>query len=393
MKMNLELTTIKAGRFYIDPVLVSASIGLLLIGYIMVASSSLHLGAKMADNSMYYPIRQLAHIGLGLFLAAVAFCVPLKIWENIGPWLFIGGIVLLLLVLIPGVGVKVNGSVRWISVSGFRIQVSEVVKLISVVYVAGYVTRHQDTVQTSAYGLVRPLAMFSIACVLLLLEPDFGSAVVILTIALGIMFLGGARLWQFGILLALVAASASLLVVFSPYRLKRVISFLDPWADPLDTGFQLVQALISFGRGEWLGVGLGSGIQKLFYLPEAHTDFLFSVIAEELGLMGVVIVILMFALFVWRAFAVAVLAETAGNPFAAFTAYGIGIWFGFQSFINMGVNMGLLPTKGLTLPLMSYGGGSMIVMCASVALLFRVCSEVHEVRASQPKGKPLWNGV
>ena len=391
--MNLQVKAIKLGRFYIDPALLVASTGLLIIGYIMVSSSSLHLGAKMADNSMHYPIRQLAHIVLGLLLAAGILNMPLRFWENLGLLLFVAGLGLLVLVLIPGLGIKVNGSVRWISVGGFRIQVSEVVKLIAVVYIAGYVTRYQETVQNSAYGLMKPLGMFSMACVLLLLEPDFGSAVVILTIALGIMFLGGARLWQFGILLALVLVSAGMLVIFSPYRLKRVISFLDPWADPLNTGFQLVQALISFGRGEWFGVGLGSGIQKLFYLPEAHTDFLFSVIAEELGLLGVIIVIALFAVFVWRAFEIGVLAEAAGNSFAAFTAYGIGIWFGFQSFINMGVNMGMLPTKGLTLPLMSYGGGSMIVMCCAVALLFRVHSEVHDQRAGQPKGKALWNGV
>ena len=387
--MNLNVGAVTLGRFHVDPILLATTIGLLLIGYVMVASSSLHLGAKIADDSLHYPVRQLAHIVLGLILAAGILSVPLKVWEEFGPFLFIAGLGLLVLVLIPGVGVKVNGSIRWISLGGFRIQVSEVVKLISVLYMAGYVTRHRDTGQNSANGLMKPLGMFSMACVLLLLEPDFGSAVVILTIALGMMFLGGARLWLFGILLALFAVASAMLVIFSPYRLKRVISFLDPWADPLNTGFQLVQALISFGRGEWLGVGLGSGIQKLFYLPEAHTDFLFSVIAEELGLIGVVIVIALFSLFVWRAFEIGVLAEMAGNLFAAFTAYGIGIWFGFQSFINMGVNMGMLPTKGLTLPLMSYGGGSMIVMCCAVAVLFRVYSDVYDTEPSQARGKRI----
>jgi len=226
------------------------------------------------------------------------------------------------------------------------------------------------------------LILFSVACVLLLLEPDFGSAVVILMIAMGIMFLAGARLSQFVILLSSVAVLMSLLVWLSPYRLKRVTSFMDPWADPLGTGFQLTHALISFGRGEWLGVGLGSGVQKLFYLPEAHTDFIFSVIAEELGLLGVVTVIGLFSLLVWRIFAIGAAAEQAGQRFWAFVAYGLGIWFGFQSFVNMGVNMGLLPTKGLTLPLMSYGGGSIMVMCCAVALLFRVHSEVVELNAT-----------
>jgi len=309
------------------------TIGLLIIGYVMVSSSSLHLGAKMENNSLLYPVKQLLHIGLGLLLAIGVFAVPLKKWDQWGPNLFILGLGLLVLVLIPGLGVKVNGAVRWLSIGGFRIQVSEVVKLISVIYMAGYVTRYEESVRASSFGLLKPLMLFSLACVLLLLEPDFGSAVVILIIAMGVMFLAGARLWQFGILLAAVVSMAAMLVIFSPYRLQRVISFLDPWADPQNTGFQLVQALISFGRGEWLGVGLGSGIQKLFYLPEAHTDFLFSVIAEELGLLGVVVIIALFALFVWRAFEIGAEAEAAENKFAAFIAYGTGIWFGFQSFI------------------------------------------------------------
>lgn len=373
------------GRFHFDPVLLSVSIGLLLIGYVMVASASLHLGIKMTGNGMYYPVRQLAHIGLGLVSGGVVASVPMRVWEENGPRLFLAGLLLLIVVLIPGLGVKVNGSVRWLSLGGLRIQVSEVVKFFSVIYMAGYVTRHQDSVQSSAFGLLKPLGLFSVASFLLLLEPDFGSAVVILMIAMGVMFLAGARLSQFIVLLLIIGVLAMLLVYFSPYRLVRVTSFMDPWADPLKTGFQLVQALISFGRGEWLGVGLGSGIQKLFYLPEAHTDFLFSVIAEELGFLGVITVIGLFSLLVWRTFAIAVAAEQAGRRFSAFVAYGLGIWFGFQSFVNMGVNMGILPTKGLTLPLMSYGGGSMMIMCCAVALLFRLQSEVAEINAGTPK--------
>ncbi len=375
------------GRFHFDPVLLSVSIGLLLIGYVMVASASLHLGIKMTGNGMYYPIRQLAHIGLGLVFGGAVAAVPLRVWEQNGPQLFLAGLLLLIVVLIPGLGVKVNGSVRWLSLGGLRIQVSEVVKFFSVIYMAGYVTRHQESVQNSAFGLLKPLGLFSVAGFLLLLEPDFGSAVVILMIAMGVMFVAGARLSQFIVLLLIIGILAMLLVYFSPYRLVRVTSFMDPWADPLKTGFQLVQALISFGRGEWLGVGLGSGIQKLFYLPEAHTDFLFSVIAEELGFLGVITVIGLFSLLVWRTFAIAVAAEQAGQRFSAFIAYGLGIWFGFQSFVNMGVNMGILPTKGLTLPLMSYGGGSMMIMCCAVALLFRVQSEIAEINAGMPKRK------
>jgi cell division protein FtsW len=371
-----------ANRFHFDPLLLTVSISLLLIGYVMVASASLHLGIKMTGDGFYYPVRQLMHIGLGLIFGSGVAAVPMRVWERNGSRLFLAGLLLLVIVLIPGLGIKVNGSVRWLSLGGIRVQVSEVVKFFSVIYMAGYVTRHQESVQKAAFGLLKPLGLFSVASFLLLLEPDFGSAVVIIMIAMGIMFLAGARLSQFIVLLLAIGVLAILLVYFSPYRLVRVTSFMDPWADPLKSGFQLVQALISFGRGEWLGVGLGSGIQKLFYLPEAHTDFLFSVIGEELGLLGVVTVIGLFSLLVWRAFAIGLAAEQANQRFSAFIAYGLGIWFGFQSFVNMGVNMGILPTKGLTLPLMSYGGGSMMVMCCAVALLFRVQSEITELNAA-----------
>ncbi|NOS87888.1 MAG: putative lipid II flippase FtsW [Methylococcaceae bacterium] len=382
----------RIGRFHFDPLLVLVTTALLLIGFVMVASASLHLGVKVAENSnaFHYPIRQLAHIGLGLFLGTIVALTPLKFWQIAGARLFIVGLALLVLVLIPGLGVNVNGSTRWLDLGGLRIQVSEVVKYFAVIYMAGYVTRHQQSIRDSAFGLIKPLLLFSVASLLLLLEPDFGSSVVLLIIAMGIMFLAGARLSQFIMLLTIVAVSATLLVYFEPYRMKRVISFMDPWADAKDTGYQLVHALIAFGRGEFLGVGLGSGIQKLYYLPEAHTDFLFSVIAEELGLAGVLTVILLFSLLVRRTFQIALAAEQLGDHFAAFIAYGLGIWFGFQAFVNMGVNMGILPTKGLTLPLMSYGGGSMMIMCCAVALLFRVQSEVMEMKANMPKERSRW---
>jgi cell division protein FtsW len=341
----------------------------------------------MADDISHYPFKQLIHIAFGLGFSAIILNVPMSSWEKMGQTLFIAGLALLLVVLIPGVGIKVNGSIRWLSILGLRIQVSEVVKFISVIYMAGYVTRHSEHVRRSAFGLVKPLMLFSVACVLLLLEPDFGSSVVILIIAMGMMFLGGARISQFVILMALVAGLAVMLVIVSPYRLARVTSFMDPWADARDTGFQLTQALISFGRGEFFGVGLGNGLQKLFYLPEAHTDFLFSVLGEELGLLGVLLIIGLFAALVVRAFAIGEQAEQADLKFSALTAYGLGIWFGFQSFVNMGVNMGMLPTKGLTLPLMSYGGGSMIIMCCAMAVLFRIHYEVTEHNKSNVKGK------
>lgn len=379
--MRKDIRASLDGRFHFDRLLVISCLSLLLIGFVMVASASLHLGVKLTGDAFYFPTRQLIHMVFGLVLGVFVAATPMRVWEKWGGMLFIIGLLLLIVVLVPGLGIEVNGSTRWLSIAGVRIQVSEVIKFFSVIYMAGYVTRHRETVQESAFGLLNPLILFSVACVLLLLEPDFGSAVVILMIAMGIMFLAGARISQFIILLGSVAVLMTLLVYFSPYRLKRVTSFMDPWADPLGTGFQLTHALISFGRGEWLGVGLGSGVQKLFYLPEAHTDFIFSVIAEELGLLGVVIVIALFSLLVWRIFVIGAAAEQAGQRFWAFVAYGLGIWFGFQSFVNMGVNMGLLPTKGLTLPLMSYGGGSIMVMCCAVALLFRVHSEVVELNA------------
>jgi cell division protein FtsW len=385
--MSKKSKPLFAEPFHFDSMLVTVCACLLIIGYIMVTSSSLHLDAKSSLNATAlsvwsYPLKQFAHISLGLVMARYIAMIPMRNWEKMGPWLFIAGLFLLIVVLLPGIGVNVNGSTRWLQLAGVRIQVSELVKFAAVVYMARYINRHQESIRDSAFGLVKPLLVFAVASLLLLMEPDFGSAVVILIIAMGMMFLAGARIFQFGLLFSLLSVAATLLVIFEPYRMKRVTSFLNPWADPRDTGFQLIQALVAFGRGEIWGVGLGSGLQKLFYLPEAHTDFLFSVIAEELGLLGVLAVIALFALLVCRAFSIAVAAEKAGEKFSAFVAYGLGIWFGFQAFVNMGVNMGVLPTKGLTLPLMSYGGGSMMIMCCAVALLFRVHTEVTEINAS-----------
>lgn len=373
----LKPTAIKRERRrqYIDQRLLAICGGLLTIGFIMVTSASLHIGVKMANDISFYPIKQLMHIVLGLVVAFGFGQIPMKTWEKMGQPLFIFGVILLLIVLIPGVGIRVNGSIRWLSIAGFRIQVSEVVKFISVIYIAGYVTRHIEDVRGSAFGLLKPLLLFSMACVLLLMEPDFGSAVVLLIIAMSMMFLGGARLSQFIIMFVVLVVAAVALVYVSPYRMARVLSFTNPWADSRNTGFQLTQALIAFGQGEFLGVGLGNGIQKLFYLPEAHTDFLFSVIGEELGLLGVVSIIGLFAALLVRAFAIGQRAEKNGNRFSGLVAYGLAIWFGFQSIVNMGVNMGILPTKGLTLPLMSYGGGSMVVMCGAMAVLFRIYFE------------------
>ena len=383
MNINKRSKNTRSGRFYFDSPLSIACACLLFIGYVMVASSSIHIGNKLLDNIWNYPLKQMIHIALGLVLGSYIATIPMQRWEKLGPLLFLIGLLLLIIVLIPGLGVKVNGSTRWLSLWGLRIQVSELVKFFAVIYMAGYITRHQQALRESAFGLAKPLMLFSVASVLLLMEPDFGSAVVILIIAMGVMFLDGARQSQIVILFAIVVSLAVLMGVIEPYRMLRVTSFLNPWADPLNTGFQLVQALISFGRGGVLGVGLGNGIQKLSYLPEEHTDFLFSVIAEELGLIGVMTVVGLFAMLIWRAFIIGAKAEQEEQIFSAYIAYGLGIWFGFQAFVNMGVNMGMLPTKGLTLPLMSYGGGSMMIMCCAMGLLFRVNSEITELKASQ----------
>lgn len=366
------------GNVHFDKTLVIANISLLCIGYLIVSSASLHIGLTGMGSIFYYPVKQLIHITMGIVVALAVYCVPMRLWETYGTQLFFLGIALLILVLIPGLGVKVNGSTRWIALLGFRFQVSEAVKLSVVIYMAGFVTRHRDLVADNAYGLIRPLAFLSTACGLLLMEPDMGSAVVVMVIAMGVMFLGGARIQQFILLVVCVVVAGALAIFFSEYRQKRINSFLHPWDDPLGDSFQLVQALISFGSGEWVGVGLGAGVQKLFYLPEAHTDFLFSVLAEELGFIGVLTVIVLFAVIVWRAFVIGEMAEALGERFSAFIAYGLGVWFAFQSFVNIGVNMVVLPTKGLTLPFMSYGGGSMIVMCSAMALLYRVNTEIQQ---------------
>jgi cell division protein FtsW len=383
----------RGNRFYIDTLLLLTSLALLLFGYVMVASASLHLGDKMADDSFYFPRHQLMHIALGLMVGCFTASVKLETWRNISLQLFFVGLLLLVLVLIPGIGKVVNGSSRWINLLGLRIQVSEIFKLIAVIYVASFIDRHINVVRNSYQGMLRPFLLLGVAALLLLKEPDFGATAVIMSVALGMLFLAGASLWQFATLIAVFIGAGAILIMTAQYRLRRVLSFLDPWDDPLNSDFQLTQALIAFGRGEWTGVGLGSSIQKMFYLPEAHTDFLFSVIGEELGFMGTTSVILLFMVLVWRAFVIGQLAEQSGTRFSAFLAYGIGIWFGLQAFINMGVNMGLLPTKGLTLPLMSYGGGSIMVMCAALAILFRVRSESIAAVTAKPRVKATWASV
>ena len=363
----------------VDYWLVFTVLALALLGLVMVSSASITFADREIGRPFYYAIRQTIYIGVGVVAGMLLFKVRLVDLERMGMALLLTAFALLLLVLVPGVGVEVNGASRWISAGLFRMQVSEPAKLFFIIYLASYLARHGEEVRTQISGFLKPLGLLAIAALLLLLEPDFGATVVLAAIVMGMIFMAGVKLLQFGGMLGLGAVLMAGMAVSSPYRMKRLTTFVDPWADPFDSGFQLTQSLIAIGRGEWFGVGLGASIQKLFYLPEAHTDFVFAVLAEELGLLGVCTIIVLYAVLVWRAFVIAAQAVKAENFFASYLAYGIGIWFGLQSFINIGVNMGLLPTKGLTLPLMSYGGSSMVVMCAAVALLLRID---HETRCT-----------
>ena len=360
-----------------DRKLLFVVMALLGLGLVMVASASISIAASKMDNPLHYFNRQLIFAIIGLTVAWAVMTIRLSIWQKYAPLLLVGGICLLIVVLIPGVGREVNGSRRWLPLGPINVQVAEIIKLFSIIYVADYLQRNYGQLKGSFFKVFGPLILLAIAVVLLLLQPDMGSMVVILSTVIVMLFLGGARLDVFAALIVILGGLFAALIWFAPYRMARLKSFMDPWADPFDTGFQLTQALIAFGRGDWLGVGLGSSMQKLFYLPEAHTDFLYSILAEELGLVGAVTVLVLFLIFIWRALAIGRAAELAGQVFAAQVAYGIGIWLGLQACINMGVNMGALPTKGLTLPLMSYGGSSLVLACVAIALLFRVDLETR----------------
>ncbi|OOG26458.1 putative lipid II flippase FtsW [Thioalkalivibrio denitrificans] len=371
----------------LDLTLVVCVAALLGIGLVMVASASVGIAERHMDNPFYFLYRQALYVLLGLAAAALMYRIRLAYWLAATALLLALTFVLLAVLLIPGVGITVNGSTRWLSLGLFNLQVSEVVKLLITLYMAGYLCRHGRAVREQFSGFLRPMLVLGGVAVLLLAQPDFGAAVVLMAIGLTLLFLGGARLWQFALLLGTVGVALVALAVTTPYRMARLTAFVDPWTDPFNSGFQLTQSLIAIGSGSWFGAGLGASVQKLFYLPEAHNDFLFAVLAEELGLAGVTVVVLLFGLFLWRSFAIARAAEAAGHTFGAYLAYGIGVWISLQAFVNMGVNMGLLPTKGLTLPFMSYGGSSMLVSCAAVGLLLRVHRETVEtgaLRGSRP---------
>ena len=355
---------------------------LLAFGLVMVYSASIAMSeasAHTGNRAWYFLMRHGMFLVVGLVAAAVAFQVPVKAWQRLAPWLFIAGAVLLVLVLVPGIGKSVNGSRRWLSLFVVNVQPSEFMKLVVVLYAASYAVRRatflnaeQPLKQTLIRGFLPLFAVMVCVGGLLLVEPDFGAFVVIVAIAFGILFLGGLD-WRLflGLALLLPVALGAILVA-APYRLQRLTAFLDPWSDPLGKGYQLSHSLIAFGRGEWFGVGLGSSVEKLLFLPEAHTDFLLAVVAEELGFAGVSLVIALFIWLLYRAYAIGRQAARLERSFAALVAQGIGVWIGVQAFINIGVNVGVLPPKGLTLPLLSFGGSGIVANCVALAILMRI---------------------
>lgn len=358
-----------------DKWLIGAVFGLLIIGLMMVASSSVMISTKYYHQPFHFLIRQACYLFAGLIVALIVIRTDSSFWEKISVPMMIVCLFMLLIVLIPGIGRTVNGSRRWLSLGPIGIQVSEMAKLTMIFYLSGYLVRQQKAVSESIFGFIKPMVILGVVSVLLLREPDFGATVVISGTVMALLFLAGVRLRYYIGLMILVICALALLAVSSPYRVARLTAFLDPWADQYNSGYQLTQSLIAFGRGGWFGSGLGESIQKLLYLPEAHTDFLFAVLAEELGLFGILVVMALYSILVIRGLTIGYTAHCQERFFASFTAYGLTIWLALQAAINMGVNAGLLPTKGLTLPLLSYGGASMIINCVVVALLLRIDHE------------------
>ena len=360
----------------IDPVLLAITGALLLGGFVILTSASISISDNAAGNPFFYIQRQLLAAAIGAIAGAICLFIPMQVWQKLGPLMLFTGLALLVVVLIPGIGYEVNGSTRWVRVGFMNLQVSEPARLCFLMYLAGYLVRRNKAVREEFVGFLRPMLVLTLACVLLLKEPDFGAAIVLLATALTMLFVSGARIRDFIVFFTAAALAVVDLTITAPYRMKRLTGFLDPWADPFDSGFQLTQSLIAIGRGEWFGVGLGESVQKLFYLPEAHTDFVFAVFAEEFGLLGSLVLIGLFLALLWRVFKLGIRAHNAERFFEAYIAIGLGTWLGLQAFINVGVNMGMLPTKGLTLPLISYGRSSLIITMISIGLLLRIHHEL-----------------
>jgi cell division protein FtsW len=370
-----------------DRSLTWAALVLAAMGLVMVYSASIATAESSrftGNNAAWYLARHGVFLAAALAAAIGVFLLPVKFWQGAAPWLFGAGVLLLVLVLVPGIGREVNGARRWLDLPMVGVQPSEAMKLAAVLYAADYTARKHAVMKSFRKGLLPMLAVMLLVSWLLLREPDFGALVVIAATAFGILFLGGMNGRHFMALLAMLAAGFALLIVSSPYRMHRIFGFMDPWSDAFGRGYQLSHSLIAFGRGEWLGVGLGASVEKLHYLPEAHTDFLLAVIGEELGFVGVALVIALFLWIVARAFAIGRQATLHERHFAALAAQGIGVWIGSQALINMGVNVGLLPTKGLTLPLMSYGGSGLVVNCVALAVLLRIDWENRQLSRGLP---------
>jgi len=360
----------------IDPVLLTIVLALLLGGFVILASASISISDNATGNPFFYVQRQMFAAMIGAAAGGICLFIPMRVWQSLGLLMLFAGLALLVLVLVPGVGYEVNGSTRWVRVGFMNLQVSEPARLCFLLYLAGYLVRRNKSLREEFVGFLRPMLVLTFACVLLLREPDFGAALVLLATALVMMFVAGARIRDFLVFFSTAVIAMATLAITSPYRMKRLTGFLDPWADPFDSGFQLTQSLIAIGRGEWFGVGLGDSVQKLFYLPEAHTDFVFAVFAEEFGLAGSLVLIALFLALLWRIFKLGLRAANAERFFEAYIAIGLGTWLGMQAFINVGVNMGLLPTKGLTLPLISYGRSSLIITMICIGLLLRIHHEL-----------------
>jgi cell division protein FtsW len=359
-----------------DPVTLGLVAALVLIGLVMVTSASMSIAARDLGDPFYFLERQFAFGLVGVLCGWVITRVPVLWWDKYSLALLILGLLLLLLVLIPGLGATVNGARRWMRIGPMNFQVSELAKVLVLTWVCSYCVRKRAELTETLPGLAKPVGLLGVTALLLLLEPDFGAATVLFATGFAVLFVAGARLRYVLLLVSAAALAFAVLALSSAYRLKRLTGFLHPWDDPFNGGFQLTQSLIAIGRGSWLGVGLGSSVQKLFYLPEAHTDFVFAVLAEELGLVGVMGVLALFVALVWRAFRISRMAAQAGMQFQSYVALGFGVWLGLQAIVNIGVNMGVLPTKGLTLPLLSYGRSSLLVSLAWLGVLLRIYHEV-----------------
>lgn len=359
--------------------LVLLAISLLMVGLIAISSASIEYADLHYNNAWHHTQRHLVYMLIALCGGLAVYSVPLSFWLQTGwVWLFIA-LALLILVLIPGIGKEVNGSQRWLALGGFTLQPSELAKLAMILYLAGYMVRREHEVRFEWQGFLKPMGVLFAITLLLLFEPDFGATVIVVVSAFGMLFLAGVKLGHFLIVLLGALGALLVLVVSEPYRVKRLTAYTDPWADPFGSGFQLIQSLIAFGRGEWTGVGLGNSVQKLFYLPEAHTDFVFSIWAEEMGFIGAVALIALYVALIGRIMWTGRRAALLAQPFGAYLCFGVALVFAGQAFVNMGATSGLLPTKGLTLPFVSYGGTSLIVCCAMLALVLRVERETRQV--------------